>query len=227
MTLELYKIVESNGNYLKVNIPTKNISLLNELRKIILSHIPSMSITLVVVNENNSSLYDEILSHRLAMLSLFSSETDYTQYRDGDNYDERNSIKFSIDVIYSPKKNYVMSNDLIWVPQGKQSKYITLKPRVISENVLICKLAYNQRIQLEAYATKGIGSINAKFNVVSTCYYKEEKTGGFNFILQAENGIDPELILKKGIAILNNKKAYSYMCNLLGKKEGQDEEENI
>lgn len=227
MTLERYKVTESNDSYLRVNIPGNDSSLLNSLRKVILNNIPSMSITHVIITENTSSLVDEVLAHRLGLLQIFSDDLNFIQFEDEDIYDEFNSIKFSLNVEYSPKKNYVMSADLIWIPQGKQGKFLSLKPRVVCKDILLCKLARGQRIELEAYATKGCGEINAKFNVVSTCFYRREQDGNsFSFILETENGVDPELVLKRGINILHNKLAYSYTLQLSQKEETEDTEKD-
>jgi len=203
MTLERYRIVESSGNYLRVSIEGNDFRTLNALRKTILDNIPSMSITSVVITENTSSLMDEVLGNRLGLLYLFSCDTDFVQYVEEDVYDGENSIKFIMDVTYSPKKNYVMSSDLIWSPQRKQQENVTIKPRVVNKDILLCRLAPGQQIKLEAYATKGCGKINAKFNVVSNCYYrKNEDDKSYSFILEAENGMDPESVLIRGLNML-------------------------
>jgi len=211
MTLELYKVVEINDNYLRISIPGNDFPLLNSLRKIILNDIPSMAITSVFITENTSSLVDEVLAHRIGLLHLLAVDTDFIEFSDDDNYDENNSLKFGISVIYSPKKNCIMSSDLIWIEQGKQKKFLTLEPKVVHEDVLLCRLAPGQQVQLEALATKGRGKDNAKFNIVSSCYYRQEDGGkSCSFIIEAENGISPEIILKQGIKILKSKSTYTY-----------------
>lgn len=228
MTLEEYKIVESYDNYLRVRIEGNDFRLMNSLRKIILSDIPSMAITSVYIAENTSSLVDEVLGNRIGLLYLFANDTDFGEFIENDYYDEHNSIQFSIDVMYSPKKNYVMSSDLIWVPQEKQQKYLTTIPRVVSSDVLLCKLAPGQQVKLEAYATKGIGRIHAKFNVVSSCYYKkEENSNSFLFTLEIENGMDPELILKRGIQILKCRNAYITYSSELPTSQTEEEKRSV
>lgn len=232
MTLELYKIVNAEDNYLRVSIPGDDFVLLNTLRKIILNEIPSMAITSVYITENTSSLVDEVLGHRIGLLHLFAADSDFSNYEDDDLYDERNSIQFNLNVIYTPEKNRVLASDLIWIPEGKQEKYLTLTPRVVNKGSVICRLAYGQRVELSAYATKGCGKVHSKFNVVSTCYYtREEDNKSFSFILKSENGIDPEIILKQGLKILRDKVTSSQLASGIGvsissvEDEGDEDDE--
>lgn len=51
-------------------------SLANSLRRIIISEVPTMTIDLVKIISNTTSLHDEYISHRLGMIPLISKNVD-------------------------------------------------------------------------------------------------------------------------------------------------------
>lgn len=73
------------------------------------------------------------------------------------------------------ERSNVYAKDLIWVPQGRQSKYFpgpdgAIKP--VNPDILLAKLRPGQTIDLDLHAVMGIGADHAKYSPVATATYR-------------------------------------------------------
>ncbi len=133
----------------------------NTLRRICISEVPTLAVDTVMFNENNSAMFDEILSHRLGLLPL-KTDLDILVPR------SRCSCEFgcpNCTVIYKLDKKgpaTVYSKDLI-------SDHPELIP--VEGNVPLTKLTENQEISLQAFAVLGIAKHHAKWQP-AICSYK-------------------------------------------------------
>src|SRR5712692_2201334 len=137
----------------------------NALRRIIMAEVPVMAIDDVMILENNSVMYDEILAHRLGLIPVTTDQT-YNLPEDCTCKSELGCEKcrasFSLEVEASDPVEVVYSANL--KPENPE-----VKP--VSDKVPIVKLAQGQRIKLEAYARLGRGKVHAKWQPVSAATY--------------------------------------------------------
>ncbi len=152
-----FKILEEDQNYLKLLIEDAEPALVNALRRLILAEVPTMAIDEVYIYENSSSLWDEYITHRLAMIPL---KTDLkmipiplTKENQG-NY----TVTLTLDV-EGPKTVY--SSDL---------KSPDPKVRPTTGKIPIIDLAPGQRLRLEAIAVPGKGEWHAKWQAGLASY---------------------------------------------------------
>ena len=64
------KILEKTDMTLKVELTNIPLSYANALRRFSISEVPCMAIDEVVILENSSVMYDELVSHRLGLIPL-------------------------------------------------------------------------------------------------------------------------------------------------------------
>ncbi|MGC9131488.1 MAG: DNA-directed RNA polymerase subunit D, partial [Pyrobaculum sp.] len=64
------RVVEKSGLFLKAVVEGVPPTLINSLRRVIISELPVMAIDSVVVVNNTSVMYDEMLAHRLGLIPL-------------------------------------------------------------------------------------------------------------------------------------------------------------
>ncbi len=69
------EIIEQHENEMKFVLSDITPTFANTLRRLIMSEVPTMAIDEVIVIENTTPLYDEIVAHRLGLLPL---KTDLT-----------------------------------------------------------------------------------------------------------------------------------------------------
>ena len=64
------KVLEETGNSVTLQLEGIDRSYANAVRRFCIAEVPSMAIDDVVILENSSVLYDEILAHRLGMIPI-------------------------------------------------------------------------------------------------------------------------------------------------------------
>jgi len=192
-------------------------TIVNTLRRIMIAEIPTMAIETVIINQNTSIIPDEVLCHRLGLIPIMADANDFIEKKQGDEFNDKNSMKFSLKVKCYKDKNGnlinkdIFSKDLIFIPQGEQEKkYYNPQTKkysigLIHDDILINKLTNGMEIDLECYCVKGIGKTHAKWSPVCTAYYK--LINKIN-ILKEINEIDAKELVElcpKGVFIINKK----------------------
>ncbi len=159
-------VLEKTEDTLKLRVEDVRPGLMNALRRVIIAETPSMAIEEVVILENQSPLFDEIIAHRLGLVPL---KTNYETYVLPSECTCEGAgchlcqAGFTMEV-EAPEDGYLATT-------------ADLKPQdpdivPVSDKIPIAKMARGQRIVVEAYARLGIGQDHAKWQPVSTMAYK-------------------------------------------------------
>ena len=161
------EILEKNETNLRIIVKDADVPLMNALRRIALSEVPSMAIDEVVMIENSSILQDEIVAHRLGMTPL---KTDLESYNLPEECECKSEfgcsqcrVTLTLDAESKEGTRTVYSGELV-------SENPDVIP--ISDKVPLIKLAKGQKLNLEAYARLGKGKNHAKWQPVAVCAYK-------------------------------------------------------
>ncbi len=172
----------------------------NALRRIMISEVPVMAIDDVMILENNSVMYDEILAHRLGLVPV-TTDGSYNLPEECTCKSELGCEKcrasFSLETEASEPIEVVYSSQL--KPENPD-----VKP--VSDKIPIVKLTAGQRIKLEAYARLGRGNVHAKWQSVSAATYSyDEKARTFTFLVESTGTMPPEKIVLEAARIINAK----------------------
>ena len=168
------EIVEKRENYVKFILSGVTPTFANTLRRMIMSEVPTMAIDEVIIIENTTPLYDEIVAHRLGLLPL---KTDLESYMRPELCDCGGQGCTSCEVSLTLEKSgeqdveVVFSSDLL----SQDSKIVPVHP-----NIPILKMSKDQKIFLEAIARLGRGLDHAKWQPISTVSYKYYPIVDFN-----------------------------------------------
>ncbi|MEM2133354.1 MAG: DNA-directed RNA polymerase subunit D [Candidatus Freyarchaeota archaeon] len=160
------RILSKDTNNLRFLLENVDVAFANALRRIILAEVPTMAIEEVIIIENTSPLFDEILAHRLGLIPL---KTDLENYVLPEECSCQGAgctqcqLTFTLEREAEEEGVTVYSGDL-------KSQDPSVVP--VSDKIPIVRLARGQRIVLEAYASLGQGKDHAKYQPVSTCAYK-------------------------------------------------------
>lgn len=172
----------------------------NALRRIMISEVPVMAIDDVMILENNSVMYDEILAHRLGLIPVTTDQS-YNLPEDcsckSELGCERCRASFSMEVEASDPVEVVYSSHLR--PENPDV-------RPVADKIPIVKLVQGQKVKLEAYARLGRGKIHAKWQPVSACTYSyDPKTRAFTFLVESTGTLPPEKIVLEAARMISAK----------------------
>ena len=195
------KVLEESGNSVSLQLDGIDRSYANAVRRFCLSEVPAMAIDDVVILENSSVLYDEILAHRLGMVPI---KTDLERYILPEACDcgsplgcHRCRVLFVLDAKGKEKVSTVYSGDLV-------SEDREIRP--VSETIPLVKLAQGQTVKLEAYARLGRGKEHAKWQPSTVSALTDGKTeSSFNLTVESAGGLPARQIVLKAIQLLEDK----------------------
>ena len=135
--------------------------LANSIRRIMIAEVPTLAIDRVFVAENTSSVFDEIIAHRLGLIPLSG---DISKLRFPEECECNGTgcpgceVRLFLDIEALEDNLTVYSGHL-------KSERADVYP--ISESIPIIVLAKGQRLVLEARARLGRGKMHAKWQPVS------------------------------------------------------------
>lgn len=173
----------------------------NALRRFAISEVPCMAIDEIVIHENSSVLYDEILAHRLGLIPLTTDLEGYILPQDCDCKTSLGCTKCRVllvlDAVATDEVKTIYSGDLV-------SEDTRVKPYV--DNIPIIKLAPSQKIKLEAYAKLGKGRHHAKWQPVTISTLTDtDNDSEFHLTLESTGSLPANEILLQATSILNTK----------------------
>ena len=205
MSVEIKKL-EQKKDYLQLHVKGIDTAMMNSVRRIIMTQVPSIAVDTVRVYENNSVLFDEYLTQRLGLLPL---KGDVNEFRK----DEKITFKLEAEgpcTVYS-----------------KDLKSLTAKVEVAEKGIPIVKLRKGQKVKLEAIAKAGRGKEHVKWQPAVVSYrptYKVEFPKEFNQNEAFLKSCPKDLIVVKGNTISLNK---PLECDGCGECKDTDEKRRV
>jgi|TARA_B000000609_G_C24123472_1_gene320945 DNA-directed RNA polymerase alpha subunit len=159
------KKIYNESNISKYEISQSNTAIVNSLRRVIISEIPTISIQYIKFIENSTHFFAEFISHRVGLIPLIY-DGDIMEVKDKKECSCENECelcKFIINVDLKNETNnlkYFTSEDL----QFNNAKLSVVKYK---NPIPICFLNPGEKIQLECYAFKNIGKNHSRWCAVS------------------------------------------------------------
>ncbi len=160
------EIIERDGNCIRFIVEGVSPAFINSLRRTIMADVPTMAIDEVVIVENNSTIFDEVLAHRLGLIPLTTPEEKY-------GFSElcecqgvgcpKCNVTFTLKKESGEGITVVYSGDL----ESSDPEVVPVSP-----DIVIVKLVPRQKIEVEAFAKMGTGKQNAKWQSVTVSAYK-------------------------------------------------------
>jgi len=138
----------------------------NALRRAVMAEVPSMAIDDVIIIENTSVLYDEVIAHRVGLIPL---KTDLDTFVPPEECDCKSELGCS-----KCRASFTLEAEAVEEPVMVYSSELKSDSDVVpvSGNIPIVKLGPSQRLKLELYAKLGRGLEHAKWQPVAACAYK-------------------------------------------------------
>ncbi|NIO23000.1 MAG: DNA-directed RNA polymerase subunit D [Candidatus Aenigmarchaeota archaeon] len=155
------KIISKKGDTWRFLLDGATPALANALRRIMMSEVPTLAIEWVDFHDNTSSMFDEVVAHRLGMIPLIFDLKKF-------NFTEDCKCKGKgcplCQVVFSAEKpgpSIVYSGDM-------KSSNRSVKP--VNPDFPIVKLLKGQNLKFEAIANMGKGKDHAKWQAANVSY---------------------------------------------------------
>ncbi len=197
------KILEKSTDSVKIQLQGVSLAYANAIRRIALSEVPVMAIDEIVILENSSIIYDELLAHRLGLIPLKTDLSRYVLPKDCDCGNPLGCLKCRVLLVLDSgakeSVKEILSGELI-------SEDEAIIP--VRSDIPIVKVAPGHKVKLEAYARLGTGKEHAKWQAANVSILKRIKENTENdHTLEIEStGSLPAIeIFLKATEILRNR----------------------
>ncbi len=180
------RILEEKENTLRFLLKDTTHAYANALRRAMMAEVPAMAIDDVIIIENTSVLYDEVIAHRLGLIPI---KTDLDAYVLPEECDCKSELGCS-----KCRASFTLEAEAVDEPVLVYSSALKAESDAtpVSGNIPIVKLGPMQRLKLELYAKLGRGLEHAKWQPVSACAYKYQP----KVTLNADNLANPDEVIR-------------------------------
>ncbi|NWG09732.1 MAG: DNA-directed RNA polymerase subunit D [Nitrososphaerales archaeon] len=196
------QVLEQDETKIRVIIKGIHRSYANAIRRFAISEVPTMAIDEVVILDNSSAMYDELIAHRLGLIPL---RTDLTRYVLPEDCDCKSTlgcpkcrVLLVLDAEAIDKTREVYSGEL-------KSEDEFVKPT--NNFIPIVKLAPRQAIKLEAYARLGKGKEHAKWQPTTVSVLKpvSDDEDVYMLYIESSGSLPAGEILTRAIEVLHKR----------------------
>lgn len=161
------KSVELKDNHGVVQFEDADVSFVNSLRRIMLSELPKLAIDDVIIYDNTSPLFDEMISHRLSLVPV-PTDLRLLTFRDSCKCEGKGCPNCTVRYTLSKEgEGVVYSGDL----QPEHASWAIKETKIP-----IVELSKDQRIILEVEAVLGRGKDHAKWQCVQVPSYRFDQS---------------------------------------------------
>jgi DNA-directed RNA polymerase subunit D len=159
------KTIELKGNKGVIKVDDTDVYFLNSIRRVMLAELPKLAIDDVIIYDNTSPLFDEMVSHRLGLIPI-PTDLSVLAFRKDCKCGAKGCPSCTVRYTLSKEgEGVVLSGDL----QPEQPSFA-----ITETNIPIVELTKDQRIILEVEAVLGRGRDHAKWQVVLAPRYTME-----------------------------------------------------
>lgn len=157
--------VELKGNKGVLRIEDMDVYFVNSLRRVMLAELPKLAIDDVIIYDNTSALFDELISHRLGLIPI-PTDLSILTFRSECKCEGKGCPSCTVRYTLSKEGDGVVySGDL----QPEHPSFA-----ITEATIPIVELMKDQRVILEVEAVLGRGRDHAKWQVVLAPRYRME-----------------------------------------------------
>ncbi len=144
---------------------------INSLRRVMLSELPKLAVDYVVIYDNTSALFDEIISHRLGLIPI-PTDLSLLSFREKCVCKGKGCPNCTVRYTLSKEgEGTILSGDL----QASEKSW-----KITEDKIPIVRLYGDQRLILEVEAILGRGKDHAKWQSVQAPAYRMDISIDFN-----------------------------------------------
>lgn len=185
-------------NRYEFDIQNIDLSIVNSIRRIILTDIPNLGFmgeevndieSSIIIHKNNGPLHNEFMKHRIGLIPIFFTEDEVETFNEGDyefTCDVKNNTKDTINITTHHIKGTYKGVNI----SEKELKRLFPVNEITKEPVLITRLRSDEELHFTANVIKSTAKVHSSFSPVSLCSFffniDESKAKEVNSILDKE-----------------------------------------
>ena len=184
--------VKKEGKILEFDVSKVSASMMNTLRRTVISHIPCMAVEDIIYSTNTSILNDENLSHRIGLLPLTTDLDSYETQQNcscGGEGCGRCTCTLELDV-KGPDTAY-----------SKDIKSQDERVRPVYDTSPLVKLMPKHHVKFEAKARIGTGKEHVKWQA-GICSYELLDNGSYHVFVESYGQLPVEELVKKAFEVV-------------------------
>lgn len=180
----------NDENSMTIQFVNTDASVMNAIRRVAISEVPTMAIETVLVYENTSPLAEEYISHRLGLIPLVAEDVDDFVYLRSCTCNveggcEKCAVKYTISEYNDSTVDCDVTSHNMTSKINPSHVYPINHPSLLNatqgesagnkdseHGIVIAKLAPGQKLRLECIARKGIGKDHAKWSPVCCSVFR-------------------------------------------------------
>jgi len=191
------KVTHAEKDLVKFTMTDTDVSVANALRRIILAEIPSLAIEIVNIDDNETSLFDEFIAHRMGLLPLVAHavgdlppDGGFVEYKDCSCFDgcPYCTVEFQVDVVNLDDKVQAVTHfDVVKTDKYKRddlppehqvdcvpfrNSEADIETDTRENGILIAKMKKDNHLRMTCHARKGIAKYHSKWMPVATALYQ-------------------------------------------------------
>lgn len=154
------RIIREDEKSIELELRGVPLSLANAIRRHLINEVPTMAVEEVMVIENSSSVYNEVLAHRISLIPFRTDLDNFVLPEECDCGNrlgcDRCVVRFSLRARAVSEVITVYSRDMV-----RETGTEVVEP--VSGDFPIVKLAPGQAIEMELYVRLGTGKKHSKW----------------------------------------------------------------
>jgi len=191
------KVTHAAPDLVKFTVTDTDVSVVNAIRRIILAEIPTLAIEIVNIDDNETSLFDEFIAHRMGLLPLSSHavgdippDGGFVEYKDCTCFDgcPYCTAEFKVDITNEDDKVLSITHFDVEKTDKYQrpdlSDYNQVRcvpfrkpelepPTDVRENgIILAKMKKDNHLRMTCLARKGIAKYHSKWMPCATTIYQ-------------------------------------------------------
>ena len=208
----MFANLEQTSAKTQFDIDNIDVSIVNALRRVILSDVPTIGFSFdptvkendIVVHQNTGVLHNEFLAHRVSLVPLYFTSDEIENFI-ADQYKFVLKVSNETDGIkeVTTKDIMIYEKSGVQYPKEFRDRIFPANP-ITGDHILLTKLKPNlfdktrsDEIYLEAYASKNVGRVHSRWSPVSLCTYfnnidENAKEEGYELFKKKNTGLSEE-----------------------------------
>jgi DNA-directed RNA polymerase subunit D len=183
------EVKEKNDNEMIFILNDADVEFANAIRRIGMMEVPKITIEYVNIIKNDSSMFNEVLAHRLGLIPIVSDNEAIESLIPNEDCDCKDDENNTNGYCSKCSVSFTLTKNTPGIVYSKDLHSNDPEIKSVYDTIPILKLKEDQEVELEAVAIIGKGKEHAKWMPTTVCTYKQYPVITFNDEKELSNDV--------------------------------------